>query len=218
MVRQKRMIKYIYSDSGIKFILYRKNGAIIYLRLLSSHYNFVNTNKENMEIVKDLIEFIGSHFIYTYDNGWQYELYVKNENTIDYRIHTGLVGGRWVRNQKVDLVKLTDGIFKISWTEPTGTDVSLNFMPNINKLHGVVFFPKWVHERPEITVCYQNDFISVMEESRDKYETYPKYVVSEFATITFKRNEGINNEKVISEPPYEGMIEAIENNTLLFGS
>lgn len=27
--------------------------------------------------------FIGSHFIYTYDNGWMYELYVKNENIVD---------------------------------------------------------------------------------------------------------------------------------------
>lgn len=42
---------------------------------------------------------------------------------------------------------------------------------------------EWVHEHPEITVCYQNDHISKMEESREKYETYPKYVVPEFATI-----------------------------------
>ncbi|WP_440135230.1 phenolic acid decarboxylase, partial [Chitinophaga sancti] len=56
-------------------------------------------------------EFIGSHFIYTYDNGWEYELYVKNENTIDYRIHSGMVGGRWVRNQQVDLVQLADDVY-----------------------------------------------------------------------------------------------------------
>jgi Phenolic acid decarboxylase len=68
-------------------------------------------------------KFIGSHFIYTYANGWKYELYVKNENTIDYRIHSGMVGGRWVKDQKVDLVKLTKGVYKISWTEPTGTEV-----------------------------------------------------------------------------------------------
>lgn len=28
---------------------------------------------------------IGTHFIYTYDNDWQYEFYIKNENTVDYR-------------------------------------------------------------------------------------------------------------------------------------
>ncbi|MDE6238163.1 MAG: phenolic acid decarboxylase, partial [Muribaculaceae bacterium] len=37
-------------------------------------------------------DFIGSHFIYTYANGWIYEFYVKNENTVDYRIHSGMVG------------------------------------------------------------------------------------------------------------------------------
>ena len=38
-------------------------------------------------------DFIGMQFIYTYDNGWEYELYVKNETTIDYRIHSGMVDG-----------------------------------------------------------------------------------------------------------------------------
>ena len=70
--------------------------------------------------------------IYTYENGWEYEIYIKNENTIDYRIHSGMVAGRWVRDQKVDIVKLTEGVYKVSWTEPTGTDVSLNFMPDEN--------------------------------------------------------------------------------------
>lgn len=161
--------------------------------------------------------FIGSHFIYTYANGWVYELYVKNAHTVDYRIHSGMVGGRWVRNQQVDLVKLTEGVFKISWTEPTGTDVSLAFMPAENKLHGVIFFPKWVHEHPEITVCFQNDFIPLMEESRLKYDTYPKYVVPEFGTIFYAKNEGIDNEKVIAEAPYEGMVDDMVSGKLSFG-
>ena len=161
-------------------------------------------------------KFIGSHFIYTYENVWEYELYVKNEDTIDYRIHSGMVGGRWVRDQKVDLVKLTEDVYKISWTEPTGTDVSVAFMPKENRLHGIIFFPKWVHEHPEITVCFQNDFIPLMEESREKYETYPKYVVPEFATITYAANEGANNEKVISQAPYEGMVDDIRTGKLSF--
>jgi len=40
----------------------------------------------------DLSGFVGKHLVYTYDNGWNYEIYVKNENTLDYRIHSGLVG------------------------------------------------------------------------------------------------------------------------------
>lgn len=169
-----------------------------------------------MENIKDLDEFLGGHFIYTYANGWNYEMYVKNETTIDYRIHSGMVGGRWVKNQQVHIVKLTDGVFKICWTEPTGTDVSLDFLPNENKLHGVIFFPKWVHEHPEITTCYQNDFIDLMIESREKYDTYPKHVVPEFGKIFFKKNEGMNNEKVIAEAPYEGMIEKMVSGELNF--
>lgn len=163
-----------------------------------------------------LQDFIGKHMIYTYDNAWEYEMYVKNEETIDYRIHSGMVGGRWVKDQKADIVEIIAGVYKISWTEPTGTDVSLNFVSEQHLMHGVIFFPKWVHEHPEITVCYQNDYIDVMEASREKYDTYPKYVVPEFATITYVGTPGVNNEQVIAEAPYEGMAEAIRQQQLAF--
>lgn len=153
--------------------------------------------------------FIGTRFIYQYDNGWEYEMYVKNNDTIDYRIHSGMVAGRWVRDQKVDIVKLTDGVYKVWWTEPTGTDVVVNFMINENKSHGVIFFPKWVKEHPEITVCYQNDFVDLMIASREKYGTYPKVIVSEFSRIIFAEKVGANNETVISQAPYKGMIKDI---------
>ncbi|MBI9011714.1 MAG: phenolic acid decarboxylase [Clostridiales bacterium] len=158
--------------------------------------------------------FIGTQMIYTYDNGWEYEIYIKNEDTVDYRIHSGMVGGRWVKDQKMHLVELVKGVFKISWTEPTGTDVCLTFMLDDKKMHGVIFFPRWVHEHPEITVCYQNDYIELMEESREKYETYPKDVVDEFATITYEKNVGIDNEKIISEAPYEGLSDKIRAGKL----
>lgn len=45
----------------------------------------------------DLSGFLGKSFIYNYDQGWRYELYVKNATTIDYRVHSGIVGGRWVK-------------------------------------------------------------------------------------------------------------------------
>lgn len=163
-----------------------------------------------------LKEFIGMHMIYTYDNGWEYEMYVKNDHTIDYRIHSGMVGGRWVKDQEADIVEIIEGVYKISWSEPTGTDVSLNFVPNQNLMHGVIFFPKWVHERPDITVCYQNNFIGLMETSREKYETYPKYVVPEFAKITYIGAPGVDNEQVIAQAPYEGMPEDIRQHKLNF--
>lgn len=48
----------------------------------------------------DLSGLIGKHLVYTYDNGWNYEFYFKNEITADYRIHSGIVSGRWVKDQK----------------------------------------------------------------------------------------------------------------------
>ena len=158
---------------------------------------------------KELDDFLGTHFIYTYDNGWEYEWYAKNDHTVDYRIHGGMVAGRWVTDQPADIVKLTDGVFKVTWTEPTGTDVALDFMPNEKKMHGTIFFPKWVEDHPEITVCYQNEHLDLMHESREKYATYPKLLVPEFAVITYMGKAGQNNEDVIAEAPYKGMTDDI---------
>ena len=33
-----------------------------------------------------------------------------------------MVAGRWVKEQEVDIVMLTEGVYKVAWTEPTGTD------------------------------------------------------------------------------------------------
>jgi phenolic acid decarboxylase len=44
----------------------------------------------------------------------------------------------------------------------------------------------------------------------------PKYVVPEFADITFFKNEGVNNEIVISQAPYEGMTNDMRSGKLTF--
>lgn len=170
-----------------------------------------NLNVLDTKKFKTLEDFVGTHFIYTYDNGWEYEWYCKNDHTVDYRIHGGMVAGRWVKDQEAHINLLTEGIYKIAWTEPTGTDVALDFVPNEKKLNGTIFFPAWVKQHPEITVCFQNEHIDLMEESREKYDTYPKMVVPEFATITYMGNAGVDNEEVINEAPYEGMTDDIRN-------
>ena len=48
-----------------------------------------------------------------------------------------------------------------------------------------------------------------MYEAREKYDTYPKYVVPEFATITYIGDAGIDNDDVINETPYKGMTNDI---------
>ena len=152
---------------------------------------------------EELTEFIGKHFIYTYDNGWQYELYVKNERTIDYRIHSGMVGGRWVRDQIAHIVRLGDGVYKISWDEPTGTCVSVAFNLRERFLHGVIFFPQWIAKDPKKTVCFQNEHLDEMRSLRDAGPTYPKLVIDEFATITFMEDSGADNETVVAVAPSE---------------
>lgn len=193
------------------FILTKQKTYFIINVYLKHVYKTCLERRNLMKTFKSLEDFVGTHFIYTYDNGWEYELYVKNDHTIDYRIHGGMVAGRWVKDQEVSLVMLTEGIYKITWTEPTGTDVALDFLPNEGKLHGMIFFPKWVEEHPEITVCFQNDFIDLMHESREKYETYPKYLVPEFAKITYAAEAGKDNDDVVAQAPYKEMTNDIRN-------
>jgi phenolic acid decarboxylase len=149
----------------------------------------------------DVCDLAGHRFIYTYANGWQYEMYVKNPTTIDYRIHTGHVGGRWVRDQAVDLVTLAPDIYKLSWTEPTGTSVVVNVMPALRRLHGTIFFPAWIRTHGSRTVLYQNEHLDQMRAYRDAGPTYPIYVVPEFATITFFEHVGTDDESVIATAP-----------------
>lgn len=150
---------------------------------------------------QDLSKIVGHRFVYTYANGWQYEMYVKNDHTIDYRIHSGMVGGRWVKDQCVGLVQLDDDSYKVFWNEPTGTSVVVNVMPGKRRLHGVIFFPHWVEQHGERTVCFQNDHLDEMRRYRDEGPTYPIYVVPEFAKITLFEYVGTDDESVISVAP-----------------
>ncbi|AWG62834.1 phenolic acid decarboxylase [Mycobacteroides abscessus] len=159
------------------------------------------TTVENPAPEQDLEPVLGHRFIYTYANGWQYEIYFKNPDTIDYRIHRGMVGGRWVKGQQVDLVQITAGVFKVSWSEPTGTTVSLNIVPAERVLHGVIFFPRWVEDAPRKTVLFQNDHLDQMRTYRDTGPTYPTYVVPEFAKITFCEYVGEDDDEAISIAP-----------------
>jgi phenolic acid decarboxylase len=148
-----------------------------------------------------IARFVGKHYIYTYENGWQYEMYIKTDRLIDYRIHSGIVGGRWVRNQLAHIVRLSDDVCKISWDEPTGTTVSVAVNFAERRLHGVIFFPQWIAANPKLTVCFQNDHIEKMLRLRDAGPTYPKLVIDEFADMTYLEDRGPADETVISCPP-----------------
>lgn len=147
--------------------------------------------------------FIGKHIIYTYANGWQYETYLKNERTLDYRVHGGMVGGRWVKGQEVHIVRLAEGVVKISWTEPTGTCVSVAHNLVEYRSHGVIFFPHWIQLDPKKIAVYQNEKLDLMRKYRDDGPTYPITVVDEFAEITFVEDCGRDDETVIACAPQD---------------
>ncbi|WP_291969166.1 phenolic acid decarboxylase [Candidatus Symbiopectobacterium sp.] len=151
----------------------------------------------------DLSYFVGKHLVYTYDNGWNYEIYVKNDHTLDYRIHSCIVANRWVKDQFAHIVRVAHSVYKISWTEPTGTDVSLIVNLGDRLFHGTIFFPRWVINDPQKTVCFQNDHIPTMEAYRAAGPAYPTEVIDEFVTTTFVRDCGPDNESVIACPASE---------------
>ncbi|MEV5885811.1 phenolic acid decarboxylase [Streptomyces sp. NPDC052020] len=163
--------------------------------------NETATTVENPVPPQDLSKITGHRFIYTYANGWQYEMYVKNATTIDYRIHSGMVGGRWVKDQEVDLVRLSDDLYKVSWTEPTGTCVVVNVLPGRRVLHGTIFFPQWIERDGSKTVLYQNEHLDEMRAYRDAGPTYPIYVVPEFARITLFEYVGEDDETIVAVGP-----------------
>jgi phenolic acid decarboxylase len=149
----------------------------------------------------EIAAFVGKHYIYTYDNGWQYETYIKNERHVEYRVHSGIVGGRWVKDQEAHIVRLAEGVFRISWVEPTGTGVSLAVNLPERRLHGTIFFPRWVVEAPEKIAVFQNPQIERMLGYRDAGPTYPIEVVDSFAEITFVEDRARDNETVIACGP-----------------
>ena len=149
----------------------------------------------------EIARFVGKHIIYTYANGWQYEVYIRNDRAFDYRIHDGPVAGRWVNDQKTHIVRLADDVFKWSWDEPTGTIVSLAVNLTERVLHGVTFFPAWVPENYDTITVHQNEHLDEMRHARDKGPTYPKLVMDEFAEITFVEDRGRDNVDVINCPP-----------------
>jgi phenolic acid decarboxylase len=155
-----------------------------------------------MRETRNLTGLIGKHLFYTYDNGWRYELYVKNATSLSYRIHSGMVGGRWVTDQDAHILDIGDDVYKISWDEPTGTTVSLAINLARRKLYGTTVFPRWIADDPIKTVCYQNQHLSLMRQYRDLGPTYPKLVFDEAATITFIEDCGPDRDDVIDRPVF----------------
>ncbi|WP_238589149.1 phenolic acid decarboxylase [Pseudonocardia sp. HH130629-09] len=108
-----------------------------------------------------------------------------------------------MKDQEVDLVRLDEGVYKVSWNERTGTSVVVCVMPVRRRLHGTIFFPRWVADDGRETVCFQNAHLDRMRELRDAGPTYPIETIPEFAEITLFEHVGVDDESVIAVGPEE---------------
>ena len=57
--------------------------------VVSPDHDGMALQKEESGVDKEELgvgELVGKHIIYTYENGWEYEVYYKNKSTIDYRV------------------------------------------------------------------------------------------------------------------------------------
>lgn len=160
-------------------------------------------NPDPQQIIKtqpeqDLSEFVGKHIIYTYANGWQYEYYFRNESVGDYRIGSGMVGGRWTTHQKLMVVNLGHGTYKVAWAEPTGSVCCLDINFQERWLHGFFGLAQWLTTSPQVSTVHQNLHLETMREHRDKGPLYPLYVNWDFAEITYIEDRGRDNDDVIN--------------------
>ncbi|ACK51853.1 Phenolic acid decarboxylase [Methylocella silvestris BL2] len=146
----------------------------------------------------EIASFVGKHINYTYKNGWQYEVYFKNERMLDYRVRGGGVGGRWV-----NIVRLAEGVVKVSWAEPRGTCVSVAYNLVEHRAHGATFFPHWIELEPKKIIGFHNDKIDLMRQYRDGGPTYPILVVDEFADITFVEDCCRDDERGFAYAPQD---------------
>lgn len=151
----------------------------------------------------EIAAFVGKHIIYSYEKSGLYEVYLRNDRALDYRVHGGPFAGGWFQGQAAHIVRLADGLMKVSWTEESGTCVSVAYNLVEHRAHGVTFLPHWLASDPKKISGHQNEKLDQMRTYRDAGPTYPIHVVDEFATITFVEDCGRDNESVIACAPQD---------------
>ncbi|WP_069164864.1 phenolic acid decarboxylase [Nocardia altamirensis] len=155
---------------------------------------------------QDLCGLLGKHLIYTYSNGWKYELYIKNASTVEYRVHPSKgepnpLTGRWVKDLKAVTARLGDGLYSVAWVQVAGTCASLVINTQQRWLHFAGFLAKWANDNPAPLAGFQNDHLDEILRYRDIGPIAPQMQEDLFATITFLEDRGVDNEDVIAYPP-----------------
>jgi phenolic acid decarboxylase len=155
----------------------------------------------NSALAGDLSGIVGKHLIYAYDNGWKYELYVCNAQTVEFRCLMGPMFGRWSKNQAAKAVQLDGDMYKLAWVEPTGTTTVLIVWLGERRVHTTICFPQWMLDYPDSTLGNYEDNIDAIIADRDKGPTYPQTLVSATGRITYLESCEPDDDTVIDIAP-----------------
>jgi phenolic acid decarboxylase len=153
---------------------------------------------------QDLNPLLGKLCLIDYKNGLQYEIYFKNAEFVDYRVHTGFAAGRWVNDRPVSITDIGSNMYIVNWVEPTGSIVALIVNIQDRWIHDWALVPQWVHLNPEKTRGHENEQIDTMMKYRDEGPIWPLTAAIDcFGEIIYVEEFGLNNNSVINCPPSE---------------
>lgn len=127
-------------------------------------------------------EMLNKHFQYTYDNGWDYEFWVPNDQRIIYSISGGPMAGR--RNyQTAYYQRIRENLWQVNWLEETGTIVSLVIDQPGKRITTFIAFSQGHWENPEIAHGYKNDDLASWRELSKIGISTNRYLLPEQATL-----------------------------------
>ena len=119
----------------------------------------------------------------------------------DYRISSGIVGGRWTTHQRAMIANLGHGTYKIAWIEPVGSVCNLDVNFKERWLHGFFALAQWIQQDPTPAVKHQNAHLEDMRKHRDEGPVHPLMANFDWAEITFMEDRGPDNDDVINCDP-----------------
>ncbi|WP_330182894.1 phenolic acid decarboxylase [Nocardia sp. NBC_01503] len=149
----------------------------------------------------DLTGLVGKHLIYAYENGWKYELYVRDSVTVSFRCLIGPMFGRWSTHQRAKIVQLDGDMYKLAWVEPTGTTTVVIAWLSELRVHTTICYPQWMLDFPEITLGRYEDDLDAIVAARDAGPTYPLTLVASTGLITFLESRPADDDTVIDCSP-----------------
>ncbi|MFE3053937.1 phenolic acid decarboxylase [Nocardia sp. NPDC059239] len=149
----------------------------------------------------DLSGIVGRHLIYAYENGWKFDLYVRNSQTVAFRCLMGPMFGRWSTAQPAKMIQLSGDMYKLAWVEPTGAVTVLIVWLRERRVHTTICYPQWMLDFPESTLGHYEDDIPQIIADRDQGPTYPQTLVASTGRITYLETREPDDDTVIDCPP-----------------